>query len=233
MNRGLLGAAVTALVLVTFVPALAHAADEIEFSHDGVTWSSTLSDPLFDPARRWVPGDTHSASLWVRNLGPTAASVTIDVRSADPDELLSRDDIALSARAAGGAWVDLDNGAPRRLLTAMATGGDVRIDIEARFDPDSPNRSQRASASLDFTVTLSQIDPDAPDPDPDDPDDPDRPPGDPEPPGEPPRSGDPTDSPGLLPKTGASVTVGSLLIGAVLMFIGAALIRRREESDGA
>ena len=34
---------------------------------------------LFDPDRRWVPGDAEVASFHVRNSGPTTAQLTIEV----------------------------------------------------------------------------------------------------------------------------------------------------------
>ena len=54
-----------ALILLTATPAVA--ADEIGLSSDGFSWGSTLPQPLFDPAFRWVPGDRETASFWVRN----------------------------------------------------------------------------------------------------------------------------------------------------------------------
>ena len=139
---------------VSSTPAVA--ADEIGLSNDGVRWGSTLSDPIFDPNFRWVPGDDEIASFYVRNQGPTGAAMTIEARSADTDKLLSNDDIALSARVDGGSWVELKNGvASKRLTSRSITRGDVvRVDVNAVFDAQSTNRSQVKELALNFRVTL-------------------------------------------------------------------------------
>ena len=83
-------------VLLSFVLTIdagAARADEVGLSLDGQVWTSVLRRPLFDPAFRWVPGDTETRSLWVRNQGPTPASMRITLRTTDPDLLLARDDL--------------------------------------------------------------------------------------------------------------------------------------------
>ncbi len=143
--------------LLVLGPSLAHAADEIGLSADGSSWSAGLDDPLFDPDVRWVPGDSRTASFFVRNQGPSGAAMTIEARSADRDQLIADDDIDLRARADGGEWVDLRNGVASRRLTdrAITRGGVVRVDVNAVFDPASTNQSQVKRLALDFSVALA------------------------------------------------------------------------------
>jgi len=188
--------------LTTLISSSAIAADEVGLSNDGTTWGSTLAHPLFDPSIRWVPGDDETASFYVRNQGPTRALMTIEARSADTDELLSNDDIALKARAAGGAWVDLENGVPTADLAggSIASGGVVKVDVNAVFDWQSPNRSQSKTLPLTFRVTLTDSLEDVP-------------------------GGGSEDE--ALPGTGSSFTVWQVVMAGLLIGFGIALLRRR------
>lgn len=137
------------------VPA-AHGADDVGVSTDGVTWSDGLDAPLFDPAVRWVPGDSRVASLYVRNQGPTGASVTIEARSVDADALLADDDVQLRARAGGGGWVPLRNGVSSARLTeqTVVPGDVVRVEVDATFDPRATDATQLERLALDVRVVL-------------------------------------------------------------------------------
>lgn len=153
-RRLLLALAVTTSLLGASV---AYASGEIGVSADGTSWSSGLDGPLFDPDARWVPGDSRTETFYVRNQGPTGASMTIEARSTDEDDLLADDEIDLRARADGGAWVDLRNGAASAELTddVIEQDGVVRVDVNASFDPTSSNRSQVRRLALDLRVRLA------------------------------------------------------------------------------
>ncbi|MEG9226178.1 hypothetical protein [Aeromicrobium sp. Sec7.5] len=195
--RALIVTAVAASAVLA--PSAAQAADEVEFSDDGAAWSSSLPDPVFDPAFRWVPGDSQTASFFVRNNGPSAALMTIEARSADTDELLADDDIDLQARVAGGSWVALDNGVITGPLTqgSIARGDVVEVQVNATFDPDATNQSQTRRLPLTFTVTLAEA-----------------------------LEGDGTGG-GLLPGTGAKVGFWTLTLALGASVIGGAIVVRR------
>lgn len=215
-------------VLLALWSAPAHAADEIGFSNDGVTWAPALAQPLFDPEFRWVPGDSRTATFFVRNQGPTSAVMTIEARSADADELLGHDDIHLHARVAGGSWVPLRNGIASASLTdeGFDAGDVVQIEINAAFDPATVNQSQSKSLPLTFEVTLADA---ASIPAPEGPDS--------ETPGvETPGSGETAAGPargGVLPSAGAAVGPGLLLAALMLCALGAVMIARRSSDDDA
>ena len=60
----------------------------IELSVDGQTWSADLAADLFDPAFRWVPGDTETASLLMRSRACPAASGQAEVTIGPEDSVL-------------------------------------------------------------------------------------------------------------------------------------------------
>lgn len=201
--------AVVALAVVSAGAAPARAADEVGLSLDGRSWTTDLSRPLFDPRMRWVPGDVETRSFWVRNQGPTAASLRVAVRTSDPGALIAEDDIEIAARVRDGRWVPLTGAGPApddRVLGdgPLAEGERVRVDLRARFVPWSTNRSERRTLPLVFVVRLSQAGPDGGD--------------------------------GPLPDTGSAVAPWLLWLGGALVTggVGAVLAatRRREARDG-
>lgn len=198
--RALVVAACAALAVLA--PSTAQAADEIGFSNDGVTWSSSLPNPVFDPAFRWVPGDSRTASFFVRNDGPSTALMTIEARSADTDELLAVDDIDLQARVVGGSWVAIENGIASGPLTqgSIARGDVVQIQVNATFDPNSSNQSQSKRLPLSFTVTLTDA------------------------------LESVSAGGGLLPSTGAKIGFWPLTLALGASVVGGALLARRSTS---
>jgi hypothetical protein len=208
-------------VLVAAVPSAAVAADEIGLSKDGSSWSTTLSQPLFDPNFRWVPGDDETSSFFVRNQGPSGAALTISAISQDTDQLLSNEDIDLFARADDGPWVELQNGVASTALTqrAITQGGIARIDVRARFDPVSVNQSMTKRLPLRFVVTLAEAFPSSGSTGRDDNDDDD---GDD-------TSGSRRD--GDLPGAGSSLSPAPLWVAAMLIGGGLALAKRSRRGE--
>lgn len=185
----------------------AAAADDpgpVAVSTDALHWSNGLTEPLFDPDVRWVPGDLRTAAFFVRNGGPTPATIQLQVRAVD-DALLRTGDIRFAARADGGTWAALDQDSATSLLRVepLPVADHSTIEIRAEFDPASSNQSQQSSADLWFDVRLSQsvVEGDA----------------------------NPTGGNGLLPDTGAPALAPLVLAGAGLLGVGVGLARRRRE----
>ena len=158
MTRRAIAALTVALALVAGGGATAaHAVDYIGLSTDGQRWSAHLAAPLFESSARWVPGDSDTAAFYVRNQGPSAGTLRIEVRSDDPDQLLRNDDIRLQARTGGGSWVDLvESQAPRRVATSTVPArAQTRLEVRATFDARSGNQSQADRAGLGLAVYLS------------------------------------------------------------------------------
>ncbi|WP_313407750.1 LPXTG cell wall anchor domain-containing protein [Aeromicrobium sp.] len=235
------------LVLVGVTPA--SAADQIGLSLDGTHWADTLEDSLFDPDVVWVPGDSHTVSFYVRNQADTNAVLSAAVLSGDGDHLLAGKHVSLRARA-GGQWFPLVNGHPSPELTAasITPGEQVRVDVEAAFDPASSNASQSAALDVMLRVRLADaaasIDPEPGGSTPTDPPT-DRP-------TEPTPSDDPSDSDGIhdsddgrdrteggadhLPSTGSETPVILIWMAVLAITAGAAFLaagRREREHEHA
>lgn len=201
----------TTLTLATCLGASpAAAAEQVGLSSDGVTWQDSLTTPLFVPELRWVPGDRDTATFYVRNRGPSAATMTIDVTAGDADQLLAEDDLEVDVRTGDGAWQRVPNGGTTTALVrdSLAEGATTDVDVRVGFAWLSPNRSQRKELPLSLMVTLVQAGPVGPGP------------------------GD--DPGGWLPGTGADFPPWMLWLAAVLLGAGGAVLvaARKERADG-
>lgn len=191
------------VILLVWSPLPAQAAEEIGLSRDGVTWVDELSVPLFEPERRWVPGDDETRSFWIRNQGPSGAEMTVETLSISGDPVLA-DDIALSARVDGGPWRSLGLRRRSQILTVepLRVGRSARVDVRATFDSASVNQTQRRTLPLTLQITLAEALADE---------------------GE----GSGADAGGFLPGTGAALGWQVLLLALALALTGAGLVARR------
>lgn len=191
------------VLLLVWSPLPAQAADEIGLSRDGVTWVDELSVPLFEPERRWVPGDDETRSFWIRNKGPSGAEMTVEAWSSSGDTVLAAD-VALSARVDGGPWqsLALQRRSTNLTVEPLGVGRGARVDLRATFDPASVNQTQRLVLPLTLRITLAEAFADR-----------GRGPG--------------TDHGGLLPGTGATLGWMALLLALALVLVGAHVVRGR------
>lgn len=208
MNRFLARLAGVALILAATSASPATAAGELGLSLDGVNWASSITDPLFDPSFRWVPGDSETETFYVRNQGGSAGDLAVDVIGSQAGALLDSSDLHITARGGGGDWVTVSESGTHRLLTApdIADGAEAPIDVNVSFDGASPNQTQLLAADLAFRITLSESSPGGPD--------------------------NGSDGGGLLPGTGAPELGWLIAIGAALIGIGLAFVSRRREQVG-
>lgn len=190
-------------------PALA--ADELGLSLDGVNWSSSISDPLFDPSFRWVPGDSETATFYVRNQGGSAGDLVVDVIGSQAGSLLDSGGLHITATGGEGDWVTVSESGTHRLLTApeIADGAVAPIDVKVSFDESSPNQTQLLAAEMTFRITLSESVPGGS--------------------GTAGGSGTNTDGSGL-PGSGAPELRWIAAIGAILFGTGLALVARRRDA---
>ena len=172
-------------------------------SSDGRSWSSTLAAPLFDGSLRWVPGDAHVGSFYVRNDSGREATVRLEAHDAGTRLLTTHGDVRLAARTDSGDWHPVPVGVPSARLdrAGLPVGRVTRVDVRAVFDPASPNRSQDQDTTLSFVIRLADAHGD-------------------------PRAGG---GRGDLAGTGAPDLRLPVLAGALLLGCGVALVRRREE----
>jgi hypothetical protein len=157
---GFVLAAVSAVALSLGGATSASAASsDVLLSTDGVTYTPTLTGGLFDGLGQLVPGESITASLWIKN--PEADPATIRVTVADL--------VMPSAAFAAGVEIRSNDGATNRTagLDALATcseilspraiaaGGVVRVDITIHMlDTVAGLDAQNETASLDFAVAI-------------------------------------------------------------------------------
>jgi len=198
------------LPVTILLPALlatsAHAADELALSRDGLSWVSSINEPMFDESMRWVPGDSEAARFFVRNQGGTPGDLTIDVASSRAGRLMDSGDLRITAKGGGGTWSAVTEGGTHRLLSTpdIADGAVVPITVTVALDSDSTNITQFRSTSLMLTVSLSESVGT--------------------------NGGDDRDN-GLLPDTGGPVGLWILGVGALLAGAGLAVVTRRRSGD--
>ncbi|WP_456787547.1 hypothetical protein [Cellulomonas sp. P5_C5] len=148
--RGVSSGLLIALTIV--VPALpAAAANELELSSDGVTWSSTLTGVLFGAPEHVVPGDVVTSALWVRNGSADPAQVRLDVA----------DDLGITpGTLAGDLSLAIDGdpvaGGARWAGPVLAPGAAVRIPLVVSFAAASPSGTQMSAAAVLDSVLLVQ-----------------------------------------------------------------------------
>lgn len=147
----LLGVGLLTALGVLGPAAGAHAADPLELSLDGTTWSPTLPVGLFASPAAAVPGDVLVSALWVRNGSADPARVSLRVA----DDLgvgtgtLASD---LSLRidgtpvAAGATWLGPD----------LQPGAAARVDLVVTYAATSARTSRHGTAAVLDTVTLVQ-----------------------------------------------------------------------------
>lgn len=177
------------------------AAGELGLSLDGVHWANAISDPLFDPSMRWVPGDSENATFFIRNQGGSGGDLTVDVISSTAGDLIDSGDLHITAKGGGGAWKLVSRPGRHRLLTApnIPDGQIGPVVIDVSFDGTSTNQTQVRSSDPLFKVTLTESN----------------------------KVADVADS--LLPDTGAPDLRLYAALSAILLGTGLAFAKRRSE----
>lgn len=146
---------VTATVLVVGgAAAPAHADGEIGLSEDGVTWTTTLVDPIFEPDFRFMPGDVEERDFQVRNDGPSDGVLTVDVLASDPDALLANDDFLVEAQVGAGPWTNVEPGTTRAATElTIPQGAQTDVRIRATFVLESTSEDEAIPFSVRLTMS--------------------------------------------------------------------------------
>lgn len=215
--RTLLGSLLVALAALGGSVGTATAAGELGLSPDGVHWAAALPAPIFDPAFRWVPGDSETATFYVRNQAKSAGALDVTMLAPQVHDLIDSGDLIVSARFANNPWVSVSTPGAHNLIDSVTVPpkGVRKITIRVNFDPTSTNDTQDEQLDLRFKVTLSQRGASV----------------------SPPHNGTGHGSSGTgssgLPVTGANVSPLMLLVAGLLCVGGAglALVGRRTNDD--
>lgn len=138
------------LVSVTAATPAAAATDELGLSLDGRHWHATVTRPLFDSTRRWVPGDEQTATVWARNQSGTDAVLAVTLINRRG---LMRPDLQLTGRA-NGRPCRLDGRTGYRL---SGTAGPVRIEFTAALPEAVGNATQQQQARFWLRLVLTDL----------------------------------------------------------------------------
>ncbi len=219
------------LALVALVPGFTLAApayadgDALQLSTDGRTWSDNITEPLFDPAVRWVPGDERTVGFYVRNTRPDDGDLSLVLRRGGTGKLYDSGDLDLSARVDSGAWISIRPGDSRSLTGSSALGVDEAfVELRATMDAASLNQTMVLATDLDLDLRLTEqgvleAGPLAPG-------------GQSGTPLEPLSPTDPNATPhGVLPDTGSPLRPWLLPLALLLLGAGAVLVARRIDED--
>lgn len=162
-RRMLLALATCAFTVGVFGPAAAAYAapvtPKIEVSADGVHWQANLSDPLFDPAIMWVPGDSRVAEFLVRNLGGSDAWLSVAAERYATLHQLAETNLALSVRVDGGEWAALGSEAQAARLSLTHSGvaaTPASVELRAEMPGGTGNAAQLGTARFEVTVNLQE-----------------------------------------------------------------------------
>ncbi len=219
MKRCLMTFCAVLIALVTYA-APATAAGELGVSQDGTTWAPTFSGPLFDNAIHWVPGDSRTATFFIRNQSTDTAGLAITMLGDHVGSLMDSGDITVSATGGGGVSVPTsDLGDQLLLIASDINGGEVvPIHVTVDFNENSPNDTQLLSTDLKFKVTLTQ----SSETNPDNPGDGNGTNGD----------GNGTNgSSSPLPDTGAGQLTWIVALGSILLGTGVAIVSRHRNNE--
>lgn len=223
--RRLVGGVAAFLLLSVGYAVPASAADEVLVSNTGADFSRNLSQPLFDPALRWVPGDVRSATFFVKNNGDDPAALTLSVLDDEAGRLLESGALDLRVSSGRTRWSTdpTSAGRGRKSRTVLGRGGSLPVTVRVAFNPRAANPTQALTSELRIRIGLTQtgrygVDPGTSPGDTTNGTDRD------------PRAATPG---GLLPGTGAPAGLSwLLLLGSILLGTGFALVARRTHNDG-
>ncbi len=130
----------------------------LQLSLDGVTWTDSISTPLFDPRVRWVPGDVRTAEFFVRNSKPELGDLSVVLDRPMTEALYDTGSLSIAVRVGAGVWSEVEAG-DRRVLVDEASvdpADALSVQLRASMDFDAPNQTMVLDTDLDLTLRLTQ-----------------------------------------------------------------------------
>lgn len=153
--------ALLAVVLLVVFAEPASAADEVELSADGTTYSSTLASPLFSGATLLVPMESREASFWVRNSASFDTVMRISIQGSTWSDAAYASHLTVQAEVPGttGTPVTVDTTAACRVLlfdVALDPAEEVEVTITLALGDLSGSAGQSADVGVTLGVALTQ-----------------------------------------------------------------------------
>lgn len=165
--RGLAVAAGSAAVVV-LLSTPAHAADDsdtlLELGRDGVHYASEPLLTVFESGRGYVPGESRSGIVWVRNASSQSAQLSLGVANAGsgPESAMAG---YLQLGAASPQWsttAGIPSGAGHCTTMIeernLAAGESLRIELDLAFDIKAPNSTRQQESHVDVVFLLQDYD---------------------------------------------------------------------------
>ena len=131
--------AIVTLVLIGAGPS--RPSPTVSFSSDGLTWSSSLPNPLFDKRIRWVPGDSRTSTFHVFNETDRGGNVQVFATSSNP-ALVEALEVTIDRAQVNVACAFVE----------VLPHEKRRIDTTVAMAVNAGNDTQNSSADLDFVV---------------------------------------------------------------------------------
>lgn len=149
MGRSYRGLGLVVLMLLVVAPLTLFAvfslfedksADAIKLSLDGEHWTDVVDGDLLVSEQPWLPGETRSAIVYVRNSGPAPVDAEVTVICRSTDELVLDGLLALATQVDQGPAVpfavDVE---PRKvIIEGLAADSTVPLTVTATFDGTAP-----------------------------------------------------------------------------------------------
>jgi hypothetical protein len=134
--------------------------DPLQLSRDGVSWNGALDGAVFETSGALVPGSVEDAALWVRNTGGDEAHMRVSiawmetstVELARSMTLISHD--SMRSHTEAHRMTDLarcDIVVPE---VTLASGEDIRIDLELAMGDVDGQHAQNDTLDLGFVVAM-------------------------------------------------------------------------------
>ncbi|WP_299165526.1 hypothetical protein [uncultured Arthrobacter sp.] len=130
----------------------------LQFSTDGVSYSTTLSDPVLQNLEPIVPGGAIERRLWIRNNGGDDALLSIAALAGTVAPALEQE---LKVRTATQHWSGAQaplgkSGSCSNLAVGLpvSAGETMRLALDLQFDIDAPNETRQQSAGFALSFLL-------------------------------------------------------------------------------
>ncbi len=130
----------------------------IDWSLDGLSWSSSLQDQVFHSDQLHVPGDAIRGVFWIKNASPYDAILTVQLSTASI-AAEAEGSITISTISDGqSTTVPVENCAITLDNVLVKKGQALRIQNELQISQSANLAARKATESLSFTASLHDKD---------------------------------------------------------------------------
>jgi hypothetical protein len=149
MGRSYHGLGLVVLMLLVVAPLTLFAvlslfedesADSIKLSLDGEHWTSVVDGDLLASGKPWLPGETRSAIVYVKNSGPAPVDAEVTVICRSTDQLVLAGHLALATQVGQRPTVPFSvETKPRKvIIEGLAAHSTVPLTVTATFAGTAP-----------------------------------------------------------------------------------------------